>query len=177
MTDDDRHPPAGPPTDTGSRRSSRRYRGLVQVGLPLAVAVLFGTVLGLGAFTFGYGKGFSYLVDDPQACANCHVMDDHLETWLNSSHRRVATCNDCHLPHDPIGKWVVKADNGFFHSLAFTTENFHEPIQIKPRNRRVTQDTCLYCHRDFVHSLLPATEGGDMLLCIHCHDDVGHGAR
>lgn len=145
--------------------------------LAVAAAVLAGMALGLGAFTFGYGKGASYLVDDPNACANCHVMDDHFDSWAKSSHSAVATCNDCHLPHGPVGKWVVKADNGFFHSLAFTTERFHEPIRIKPRNRRVTQGTCVDCHRDFVHQMLPATEGGDMLLCVHCHTDVGHAQK
>lgn len=143
----------------------------------LAVTVAVGLLLGLGAFTFGYGQGASYLVDDPQACANCHVMDGHLDSWQKSSHARVATCNGCHLPHDPIGKWVVKADNGFFHSLAFTFENFHEPIRIKPRNRRVTQGACLSCHGELVHNMLPANEGGDMLNCIHCHSDVGHAGR
>lgn len=145
--------------------------------LPLALAVVVGLLVGLGGFTFGYGKGASYLVDDPQTCANCHVMDGHLDSWQKSSHARVATCNDCHLPHHPIGKWVVKADNGFFHSLAFTLENFHEPIQIKPRNRRVTQGACLYCHGDFVHAVLPASEERETLLCVHCHSDVGHGGR
>ena len=153
-------------------------RGFGVLGfLAVAAAVLAGMALGLGAFTFGYGKGASYLVDDPNACANCHVMDDHFDSWLKSSHSAVATCNDCHLPHHPVGKWVVKADNGFFHSLAFTTENFHEPIRIKPRNRRVTQGTCLHCHGDFVHQMLPATDGGDMLLCMHCHVDVGHAQK
>ena len=155
-----------------------RRRGRFQVGaLPLALAVFLGLLFGLGAFTFGYGKGFAYLQNDPAACANCHVMDDHFDTWLKSSHARVATCNDCHLPHHPVGKWITKGDNGFFHSLAFTLEDFHEPIQIKPRNRRVTQGTCLHCHRDFVHALLPAEDGGDMLLCIHCHTDVGHAHK
>lgn len=170
-------PPAGSPGDRG-RRQPRGGRRLLDVGaLPVAAAVLLGLLFGLGAFTFGYGKGFAYLQNDPKACANCHVMDDHFATWLKSSHTHVATCNDCHLPHHPIGKWVTKGDNGFFHSLAFTLEDFHEPIQIKPRNRRVTQGTCLHCHRDFVHALLPAEDGGDMLLCIHCHTDVGHAQK
>lgn len=146
-------------------------------GITLALAVLLGALFGVGAFTFGYGKGHSYLVDDPQACANCHVMEGHLDSWRSSSHARVATCNDCHLPHHPAGKWMVKADNGFFHSLAFTLENFPEPIRIKPRNRRVTQGTCLYCHGDFVHQMLPATRGGEVLLCMRCHSDVGHAGR
>jgi cytochrome c nitrite reductase small subunit len=170
-------PPAGSPGDRGQRQPRGRRR-LFDVGaLPVAAAVLLGLLFGLGAFTFGYGKGFAYLQNDPRACANCHVMDDHFDTWLKSSHTHVATCNDCHLPHHPIGKWVTKADNGFFHSLAFTLENFHEPIRIKGRNRRVTQGTCLYCHEDFVHPMLPAVEGGDMLLCIHCHTDVGHAQK
>ena len=145
--------------------------------LSVIVAASVGILGGLGAFTFGYGEGSAYLVNNPESCANCHVMQGHFDAWVKSSHHNVATCNDCHLPHDPIGKWVVKADNGFFHSLAFTTNNFHEPITIKPRNARVTQNACLYCHDDFVHSMLPAEHGDDMLSCVHCHKEVGHAQR
>jgi cytochrome c nitrite reductase small subunit len=139
--------------------------------------VLLGMLCGLGLFTFGYGKGASYLSNDPTGCANCHVMQDHFDSWQHSSHQRVAVCNDCHLPHHPVGKWVVKADNGFFHSLAFTLENFHEPIQIKPRNRRVTQAACLHCHESMVHEMLMADSEEKTLACIHCHSDVGHSQR
>ncbi len=156
-----------------------RMRGLlVQLGfLPIAFVVVLGMLAGIGAFTFGYGQGASYLSSDPAACANCHVMQGHYDSWQNSSHKHVAVCNDCHLSHHPIGKWIVKGDNGFFHSLAFTTGYFHEPIQIKPRNRRVTQNACLDCHGDFVHQMLPVQPGGDMMLCVHCHSDVGHAHR
>ena len=99
------------------------------------------------------------------------------DSWQHSSHQRVAVCNDCHLPHDPIGKWVTKGDNGFFHSLAFTLENYHDPIQIKPRNRRVAQAACLHCHESIVHEMLPEDPNGEMLACIHCHRDVGHAQR
>ncbi|MBM4112980.1 MAG: cytochrome c nitrite reductase small subunit [Phycisphaerae bacterium] len=157
----------------GSGQNRRRRRAW----LPIATVVMIGAFVGLGAFTFGYGKGAAYLSNDPAACANCHVMQSAFDSWQHSGHHHVATCNDCHLAPHPIGKWIVKADNGFFHSLAFTTGNFHEPIQIKPRNRRVTQDACVHCHRDFVHEMLPATRGGDMLDCIHCHRDVGHAQR
>ena len=89
----------------------------------------------------------------------------------------VAGCNDCHLPHDFLGKWWTKADNGLFQSWASPTGDFHEPTQITPRNRRVTQGACIHCHRDFVHNLLPLEPGGDMLDCIHCHQAVGHSQR
>lgn len=167
------------PSHSRARRLALWIKGLIlPIGfLHVAIMVMGGMLAGIGAFTFGYGKGASYLSNDPAACANCHIMQDHYNMWLNSSHHAVATCNDCHLSHHPIGKWIVKADNGFFHSLAFTTGQFHEPIQIKERNRRVTQQACLYCHSDFVNHMLPAEPGGDMLSCVHCHADVGHAGR
>lgn len=155
--------------------AKRPLRGVGIVSLTLAA--MFGILGGLGTFTFGYGDGTAYLINNPASCANCHVMQGHYDSWVKSSHHNVATCNDCHLPHDFLGKWITKGDNGFFHSLAFTTGTFHEPIQIKPRNRRVTQGACLHCHGDYVDHMRPAQTGGDMLLCIHCHSDVGHALK
>lgn len=155
------------------------YGGFVgRIGpLHIAFVALFGAFAGIGMFTFGYGKGWAYLTNDPAACANCHVMQGHYDSWLKSSHHKVATCNDCHLSHHPVGKWMTKGDNGFFHSLAFTTGQYHEPIQIKERNRQVTQNACLHCHKELVHNMLPQEPGGDMLLCVKCHKDVGHAHR
>lgn len=156
-------------------QNRRRMRGAGI--LSVAVAVVLGILVGVGSFTFGYAEGFSYLSTDPAACANCHIMQDHYDTWQKSSHHHVAVCVDCHLPHDPIGKYVAKADNGFFHSMAFTLDNFHEPIRIKDRNRRITQHNCVQCHRDVVHQMLPESPEGEALMCIHCHAGVGHGPQ
>ena len=164
-----------PNPDAQEPAKQRRTRMLLAPSLICAGAL--GILGGLGAFTFGYGDGAAYLSNNPASCANCHVMQAHYDAWTKSSHHNVATCNDCHLPHDFAGKWLTKGDNGFFHSLAFTTGDFHEPIQIKERNRKVTQQACLYCHADFVDHMLPAESGGEMQLCVHCHGDVGHAGR
>ena len=160
---------------TAPPAASRKTHGFRLLAFATAIAV--GILGGLGVFTMGYGDGLSYLTKDPKACANCHIMQDHFDSWVQSSHHDVAACGDCHLPHDFVGKWFTKADNGFFHALAFTTGDFHEPIQIKARNRRVTQGACLSCHSDLVDALRPAEHGGDMQLCVHCHSDVGHAGR
>ncbi len=162
-----------------SPKHSRVLRSWLLAGgaLYLVIGAGLGAVGGLGAFTFGYGKGYSYLSSDPTACVNCHVMEPYYDSWQNSSHHHVAVCNDCHLSHHPLGKWVTKADNGFFHSLAFTLDNFPEPIRIKPRNRRVTQNACLHCHAEVVHQMFPAAPRDEMPLCVTCHADVGHALR
>ena len=153
----------------------RKYLGPSPLFVPLAL--LFGVMVGVGLFTFGYGQGLSYLSTDPVACTNCHVMQFAFDSWQKSSHHHVAECNDCHLPSHPVGKYIVKADNGFFHSLAFTLDNFHEPIQIKPRNSRVAQARCLDCHRDVVDHMLPVNVDGEVPTCVHCHSAVGHALR
>ena len=145
--------------------------------LPLILAVLAGALVGVGVFTFGYGKGHAYLGDDPRTCAQCHIMQDHYDSWLKGSHHAHATCNDCHLPGGFVGKWVAKADNGFFHSWAFTFQDFHEPIQIKERNLKILQDSCLDCHRTMVRQMPVEPIAGQALSCFQCHHSVGHGAR
>ncbi|MEJ7606892.1 MAG: hypothetical protein WKF37_11635 [Bryobacteraceae bacterium] len=47
----------------------------------MLLGILAGAMLGVGLFTFGYARGASYLTNDPQACANCHVMQEQLDGW------------------------------------------------------------------------------------------------
>jgi cytochrome c nitrite reductase small subunit len=98
---------------TPIEKPAKSYRRPLVV-LSVALSCVLGMLIGVGSFTFGYGKGWSYLSNNPMTCANCHVMQGHYDSWQNSSHRHVAVCNDCHLPHNAIGKWVTKPDNGFF---------------------------------------------------------------
>jgi cytochrome c nitrite reductase small subunit len=130
--------------------------------------------IGVGGFTFVYARGGSYLTDDPAACANCHVMRTQLDGWTKSSHRNVAVCNDCHTPHDVAGKYWTKALNGFFHSYAFTTGDFPEPIHITDRNRRVTERACRHCHAELVAELDGPHRAGQPISCLRCHPGEGH---
>jgi cytochrome c nitrite reductase small subunit len=139
----------------------------------LALALAVGIAAGLGAYTFLYAKGYSYLTNDPQACVNCHVMRDQYDGWVKSSHRSVAACNDCHTPPGLVGKYATKARNGFWHSFYFTTGNFHEPIQITARNRDVTEQACRKCHAQIVLAIEGAHEAG-RTRCLRCHSSVGH---
>ena len=73
-------------------------------GIPLwaklGLFALFGGIVGLALFTVSYAEATSYLSDDPAACRNCHVMNDVYDAWVRGPHHAVATCNDCHTPHE-----------------------------------------------------------------------------
>ncbi len=133
-------------------------------------------MLGAGVYTFYYGRGASYLSDDPRACVNCHIMRDQFDSWQKASHHSFATCNDCHVPHSFAGKWLTKAGNGYHHSEAFTLQNFREPVRIRPGNADVLNANCLYCHGRFVEEITAQRVIKDReLYCVRCHDSVGHG--
>ena len=53
----------------------------------ILLGVIIGIAVGIGVYTFAYARGWSYLTDDPAACANCHVMTEQFDGWLKSSHR------------------------------------------------------------------------------------------
>ena len=147
-------------------------KGLAVKGAVVGTAI--GAALGIGAYTFVYAKGGSYLTDNPAACANCHVMQDNYDAWIKSSHRSVATCNDCHTPSGFIPKYATKAENGFWHSLKFTTGEFHEPIEARPISRRITENACRKCHADIVEMIDHRPGESGTLDCIRCHREVGH---
>jgi cytochrome c nitrite reductase small subunit len=155
--------------------------------LSIAAALLIGALMGSGAYTFISAKGTSYMSNDPEVCVNCHIMREQFDSWQHSSHHANATCNDCHLPHDNIvHKFFVKGSNGYHHSKAFTLQNFHEPIQIKPGNAEVLEANCRRCHAELTseitaHGTLGVstdpTQGADLYGCVRCHSEVGHGPR
>lgn len=139
----------------------------------LAAGVVLGLALGLGGYTFLYAKGSSYLTNDPDACRNCHVMQEQFDGWVKSSHRAVAVCNDCHAPHSLLPKYATKARNGFNHSLAFTSGRFPETIRITKHNENITEHACRSCHGEVVQAI-EGPHGSDQISCIRCHRSVGH---
>jgi cytochrome c nitrite reductase small subunit len=161
--------------------------------LAVAAAITIGLALGLGAFTFGYARGYSYLSNDAAACANCHVMREHFDAWNKSSHRAVATCNTCHTPHNLIGKYTTKAKNGFWHSFYFTTGRYPDPLRITEGNRKIAEASCRDCHAQITEAIDPAPHAkaaqpqpavtttaahtAEPANCVRCHRYVGHYVR
>jgi len=152
-------------------------RGVTRAGVLLSA--LLGMLAGAAGFTFRYAEGAAYLSDNPDVCINCHIMREQYEGWQKAGHHPFATCNDCHVPHDLVGKYKAKAVHGYRHSKAFTLQDFHEPIRITDEDREIVEANCARCHAALVSDIIghggsaASGEGGSD--CVHCHINVGHG--
>lgn len=48
----------------------------VRVAQGIVLGVTLGLAVGVGAYTFVYARGYSYLTDNAEACVNCHIMQE-----------------------------------------------------------------------------------------------------
>jgi cytochrome c nitrite reductase small subunit len=145
------------------------------------VAVLLGVFFGLGFFVIYISKAPSYLSDNPATCINCHVMNPQFNDWAHSSHRQVATCNDCHVPHGNIfSTYYFKAKDGLRHATVFTLRTEPQVIYIREEGRAAVQRNCIRCHGRVVGmeqlgSVLPAYRNHlQERQCLDCHRETPH---
>jgi cytochrome c nitrite reductase small subunit len=172
--------------DAGGRRPGRLVGGVRALRPPErwtpAVLVLIGIGAGLAGLVLHVGRATSYLSDDPRTCVNCHVMAPQYATWFHSRHREVATCNDCHVPHDNVIRhYAFKASDGMRHSFMFTFRLEPQVIRIHAAGQRVVQENCVRCHAGSVHMTRLSevrgddTSGREGMRCWACHRETPHG--
>jgi cytochrome c nitrite reductase small subunit len=147
-----------------------------------AAIVAVAAFIGLGLYVFKVSNAASYLSDDPQACVNCHLMTPQYITWTHSSHREVAHCNDCHVPHNNvISKYYFKAKDGLYHASIFTLRAEPQVIKAKSASVEVIHNNCIRCHQDQVTDAKLSGIVKDHhakrtdRLCWDCHREVPHG--
>jgi cytochrome c nitrite reductase small subunit len=169
------------------RRTSRGLRrGISALAPPprwaLPVSIALGAALGLLILVFHVSRASSYLSDNPATCVNCHVMAPQYATWFHSRHRPVATCNDCHVPHDnKVRHYAFKASDGARHAFFFTFRLEPQVIRIHSAGQRVVQENCIRCHGAAVHATSIIDVRGDDahaedgLRCWACHRETPHG--
>ncbi len=144
--------------------------------------IILGAITGLVFYAMVESKAISYLSDDPKTCVNCHVMTPQYSTWLKSSHREWATCNDCHVPHDNVfNKYLFKAKDGMYHGYVFTTRGEPEVIRMKEAGIEVVHNNCIRCHEDQVTDAKLSGQVKNHFSsrtdrkCWECHKEVPHG--
>jgi cytochrome c nitrite reductase small subunit len=148
----------------------------------LPLLILAGIFAGLIIFLFYSSKAYSYLSDSPEACVNCHIMASQYATWDHGSHRRYATCNDCHMPQDNLfNKYFFKARDGMRHAWMFTLRMEPQVILIHETGKGAVQQNCIRCHSSMLFdpkltsSVMNQRVNVTGRPCWECHRDVPHG--
>ena len=110
-------------------------------------------------------------------------MAPQYATWQRGSHARVATCNDCHVPHDSIfQKHFFKARDGTRHAFMFTFHLEPQVIRVHEPGIRVIQENCMHCHEHLLQDTRLSVATGEMALhgegrlCWDCHRETPHGS-
>ena len=155
-----------------SKRSRWRQVAVISIGI----------VTGLAFFMAKEASLVSYMSDDPLACVNCHVMTPMYNSWMHSSHREWASCNDCHVPHDNIvNKYFFKAKDGLFHASVFTARAEPEVMFMREASQEVVQNNCIRCHVQQITQikydgwLENHKENRTERKCWSCHQELPHG--
>lgn len=139
--------------------------------------LVLGVSAGMGLFVFHISRAASYLSDRPETCMNCHVMTTQYVTWQHSSHARVATCNDCHVPHDSFArKYAFKARDGLWHATVFTMRWEPQVIRLSQGAIPVVEENCRRCHAKVIEDVAVSAHGSGDLRCWQCHREVPHGS-
>ncbi len=148
----------------------------------VAVVILLGAIAGLVVYAAYASRAISYLSDSPETCVNCHIMAPQYATWQHSSHREVATCNDCHVPQDNIFRtYYFKAMDGARHATMFTLRLEPQNIFIHQAGINVVQENCVRCHTTLITDAKLKTQTDSFhhkfedRLCWDCHREVPHG--
>jgi cytochrome c nitrite reductase small subunit len=146
------------------------------------VSISFSIIAGILVYLFYVSRASSYLSDKPETCVNCHIMAPQYATWNHSSHREVAHCNDCHVPHNNVpNKYLFKAKDGIRHATVFTLRAEPQVIFIREAGQRVVKQNCIRCHEKILtdNRMMSINEGfiesRRDRQCWSCHRDVPHG--
>ncbi len=149
--------------------------------LKMFTIILSGVAVGLLLTSFYISNAASYLSDDSETCINCHVMTPQFATWERSSHKTVAKCNDCHVPHDNIvAKYAFKAKDGMRHATMFTLRMEPQVIRISESGKEAVQQNCIRCHENNIHPVSLRALSNKMIhdserVCWDCHREIPHG--
>ena len=99
-------------------------------------AILLIAIVIIACYTFWHAKGASYLSNDSEAC-NDYLSAPHSQKIAGQPR---ATCNDCHLPHNFVSKWIAKAQSGVGHAYAFTFK-----LDTLPTNLSANETSSKWC--------------------------------
>ncbi len=154
----------------------------------LALGIIVGMVLSLGMAEVVEQTG------DAKFCAKCHTMEPMTKSYHASTHGGAnkegvqAECNDCHLPHDNVAKYLYYKAKIGLHDIRVQTFGDLEAIDWEAKRKHIKDyvfdSGCIKCHENLQNATMATPKGfiahkayfekTSDKKCIECHTDVGH---
>ena len=132
------------------------------------LAICFGLILCLKIPALG--------LDGIEFCGSCHVMQDRVDTYVNSAHSINASCGDCHIPHELVKGSFYKAYTGTIDLIGVVRNK--DPFEIHATNmaKETIQENCVRCHAGLLEEI------GDTMMqegkyCFDCHRNTPHAMK
>jgi cytochrome c nitrite reductase small subunit len=138
------------------------------------LVLVSGITLGIGLFTFSFADGLSYFTDQPEACANCHIMNETFDHWTKGPHHLYATCQDCHISNEFFRGFAQKGSDGFRHAYAFTFGKPGINLTLSKDGKKRVMQACVGCHNDLFSDGSPIHNTTAEPTCLNCHKDIAH---
>lgn len=133
---------------------------------------LFGGLFAFVVAAIGLGVGSwlglgDFVVDNPQACVRCHVMQPYYDGYVKGLHGQDSTCVQCHVEGTNwAGRLAYKAKTGMRHvyrNLTYSPEELNK-ISITPEALKVVEANCQSCHQEITLELNQGVVDGSVKL-------------
>jgi nitrate/TMAO reductase-like tetraheme cytochrome c subunit len=162
--------------------------------------LLFGVAIGVLATLTA--EQVDHYTSTEAFCGNsCHSMSQYIvkdSIYKNSAHRNnksgvLASCGDCHIPHDLVPATWVHVKSGIIDIISEISNDFSKPEnwqKIKPRLAKKVRDemrdndsqACRKCHdmkriavSSYMGQRAHAQSYKNEKTCIQCHFNLVHG--
>ena len=103
----------------------------------------FGTVVVLFLLFLGANYMWDYTNSSYFCGTTCHTMPPHYESYLRSSHARVA-CVECHIGRTSFGVAVTRKAVDAQFVWAYLTQQYEYPLQVN--GLQPARESCEKCH-------------------------------
>ncbi|MDF2557187.1 MAG: nitrate/TMAO reductase rane-bound tetraheme cytochrome subunit [Bacillales bacterium] len=116
-----------------------------------------------------------HMLDSPEFCGMCHIMDDVVASHAASTHAEL-DCNDCHMPQGNTFSRIIfktRVGSGHVYYNILDPEGIPNRLEAKPETKALIEVNCIRCHKATIKNIDHSAKKD----CSSCHSGLPHGTQ